>query len=597
MEDKKELKREMNEFLNQVEGIKESINSKSKEIQELEGKLYELNQEEKNFELQYGNTWPEAMQEIQEDKENAESKLKKLNIEKEKEDELKKAEVEKLEGPVADITEILAEIEMFENEVEALKSEKLQYETYSYNWPELAEEKQTEIEKTEKQIDELYSELAKYKGINVNFKGLPVRETKEEQKDAKEYENKEKPKEENREKNKEENRAENQEEPRKENGTENPQLPPIPKEIKEEQPKIIKKGRMQVPPKSKEEKALAKPSRWDKFRKACRNVWNTVKKSWKKVALALGIGASAIAPAAIAHTEQITKQGEKTEERETTKTIEVEVKDDINQVMDNLKIGDILTLEGNTELHYTSNLDNPVATTGNLSKDQQQQLLKFMVTKIRDDKVHFSAIKNEKQMLDHLANGTSNLKTIGELNNLSPEEQAKVGTDIGWISKENLRNQIVPGKHKETKVVKAREEVKVPYEYTSDETTYTYYARPDVDKLERPEDFMKEETHTGNRVRPGQERAKREPGVGDYYSKLDKVKQAREESKNAAEEDIDKLLNKMLENQNMKKNGLNEYRVNNFDNHIEQKAMKNMENYEKENKSLEQEKNEEDKTK
>lgn len=580
MEDKKELRNEMNEFLNQVEEMKESINSESEEIQKLEGKLYELDQEEKTFELQYGNTWPEAMQEIQEDKEKAERRLKKLNIEKEKEDELKKAEVEKLEGPVADITEILAEIEMFENEVESLKAEKLQYETYSYNWPELAEEKQTEIEKTEKQIDELYSELAKYKGIKVNVKGLPVIETKkEEQKDTKEYEN--------------------EEEPKKENKTEKTQMPPIPKEIKEEtQKEIAKTGRMQVPPQLKEEKALAKPSRWDKFRKACRNAWNTVKKSWKKVALALGIGASAIAPTAIAHTEQVTKQGEKTVERETTKTIEAEVKDDINQVMDNLKIGDILTLKGDTELHHTSNLNNPVAITGDLSKNQQQQLLKFMVTKIKDDKVHFSAIKDETQMLDNLAKGNSNLKAVGELNNLSPEEQEKVGTDIGWISKENLRDQVILGKHKEIKVVKDKEEVKVPYEYKSEETTYTYYARPDADKLKRPEEFMREETHIGNRVLPGQERAKREPAVGyDEYSRLGKIRKAREESKNATEDDIDKLLDKMFENQDIRKNGLDEYRVNNFDNHIEQKAIRNMANYKQENKSLEQEKNEEDKTK
>ena len=51
-----------------------------------------------------------------------------------------------------------AEIEMFEDEVANLKQEKLQLETYSYDWPELAEEKQEEIGKTEKQIEELYEQ-------------------------------------------------------------------------------------------------------------------------------------------------------------------------------------------------------------------------------------------------------------------------------------------------------------------------------------------------------------------------------------------------------------------------------------------------------
>ena len=51
-----------------------------------------------------------------------------------------------------------AEIEMFEDEIAKLTQEKLQLETYSYDWPELAEEKQEEIGKTEKQIEELYEQ-------------------------------------------------------------------------------------------------------------------------------------------------------------------------------------------------------------------------------------------------------------------------------------------------------------------------------------------------------------------------------------------------------------------------------------------------------
>lgn len=347
MEERKELKNKMEQFLNNVEQMRDSIGGKNAEIEMFENELGKLESEKKTLEV-YSYNQPELAEEKQEEIEKTEKELENLKKEKEKEDEKTKAELEKVEGPAAEITEILAEIEMFEDEIANLKQEKLQLETYSHDWPELAEEKQEEIEKTEKQIDELYEQLGKYKDVKINVKSAQIKKEEKTEQTKSEVE---------------------QKEPEKEKKAEVEQK--ATDEDKKLEEDIDKSGTINLNKmagfNNKEEmpesndKALKKVSRWDKFRESCKNVWNKVKKNFTKVALALGVATSAVGPAVIENKTEVDKTEEKTVTHKETKTVPIDVKE--------LQVGDAITVDGDLTYYYTSDMVQPVGVTGNRTEN------------------------------------------------------------------------------------------------------------------------------------------------------------------------------------------------------------------------------------
>ena len=395
MEEKQELKNKMEQFLNDVEQMKNSIGGKNAEIEMFEDELGKLEGEKKTLEV-YSYNYPELAEEKQEEIEKTEEMLKELYKEKEKEDELKKAELENLEKPVEEITEILAEIDMFEDELGKLEGEKKTLEVYSYNEPELAEEKQEEIEKTEKQIEELYEQLGKYKELKVNFKGSQVKEEPEQ-------------------KEPQEEKAEvEQKEPEKEEKTE--VEPKIINENKKREENIQKAGTISQNEISElDEKALKKVSKWDKFKENCKKAWSNVKKKFAKVALALGVATSAVGPAVIENKTEVDKTEEKTVTHKETKAVPVNVGE--------LQVGDEITVDGDLTYYYTSDMDQPVGITGNRTENGDN--LDVIITYTMPGNtapIHISLNPNGNENLD-----------------LDVDKNS----DLGWVMSNELQNHVL----------------------------------------------------------------------------------------------------------------------------------------------------------
>ncbi len=392
MEERKELKNKMEQFLSDVEQMRDSIGGKNAEIEMFEDELGKLEGEKKTLEV-YSYNQPELAEEKQEEIEKTEEMLKELYKEKEKEDELKKSELESLEGPEAEITEILAEIEMFEDELGKLKGEKKTLEVYSYNQPELAEEKQEEIEKTEKQIEELYEQLSKYKDLKVNLKGS---QTKKEEKVSQEEE-----------------KAEiEQKEPEKEEKPEIEQKEPEKEKKLEAEPKIINNKEEMS---ESNDKALKKISRWDKFKEGCKNAWNKVKKNFTKVALALGVASSAVGPAVIENKTEMDKTEEKAVTHKETRTVPVNVEE--------LQVGDTLTVDGDLTYYHTSDMVQPVGITGNRTENGDN--LDVIITYTMPGNtapIHISLNPNGNENLD-----------------LDVDKNS----DLGWVMSNELQNHVL----------------------------------------------------------------------------------------------------------------------------------------------------------
>lgn len=248
--------------------------------------------------------------------------------------------------------------------------------------------------------------------------------------------------------------------------------------------------------KQKENTDLRETSRWDKIRNKLTSIWKSIKKQWKKIALSLGVGASAIAPTAIPHSENITNKSEKIELKETINEKDI----DVNEVIDNIKVGDMITLKKEAELFSTSNFAQPIATISNLTKSHSD--LKVMATKIVGDKIHFSLAMDGNNQADLVIGRDSKLLKSGELDNLPDNLKAILGTDIGWMTKEQAKQNM----KKEKVKYKTTEEVRTPVEYTTTETVYTQYARPDADRLRKPENVPHEEITTQEPYNKNKER-------------------------------------------------------------------------------------------
>lgn len=401
MEERKELKNKMEQFLNNVEQMRDSIGGKNAEIEMFENELGKLESEKKTLEV-YSYNQPELAEEKQEEIEKTEKELENLKKEKEKEDEKTKAELEKVEGPAAEITEILAEIEMFEDEIANLKQEKLQLETYNHDWPELAEEKQEEIEKTEKQIDELYEQLGKYKDVKINVKNAQIKKEEKTEETKSEVEQKEPEKEE---KPEVESKAINEDKKLEENigkaGTINPN-------------KMAELNNKEEMPESND-KALKKVSRWDKFRESCKNVWNKVKKNFTKVALALGVATSAVGPAVIENKTEADKTEEKAVTHKETRTVPVNVEE--------LQVGDAITVDGDLTYYHTSDMVQPVGVTGNRTENGDN--LDVIITYTMPGNaapIHISLNPNGNENLD-----------------LDVDQNS----DLGWVMSNELQDHVL----------------------------------------------------------------------------------------------------------------------------------------------------------
>lgn len=227
----------------------------------------------------------------------------------------------------------------------------------------------------------------------------------------------------------------------------------------------------------------SKPSIW-------KRVGAYIKKQWKKIALAFGVGVAALGPGAIVNSEEITHQGEKIEEREVTETKTIEEEIQPSEIVDNLKVGDIVTLKGNSDLFYTSNLDTPMAIIENLTKSGAA--FKVMTTKIVEDKIHFSLVVDGSEPVDLTVGGTSELLEKGELDNLPDELKQKLGTDIGWMTKENAKDCIVPQTRMVEKEVKTTKQVKVPYERITEKKTIYSINKEDGKQVESPDQTLVE---------------------------------------------------------------------------------------------------------
>ncbi len=407
MEERKELKNKMEQFLSDVEQMRDSIGGKNAEIEMFEDELGKLESEKKTLEV-YSYNQPELAEEKQEEIEKTDKMLKELYEEKEKEDEIKKSELESLEEPVADITEILAEIEMFEEELGKLEGEKKTLEVYSYNEPELAEEKQEEIEKTEKQIEELYGQLSKYKDLKVNFKGNLVNTA--EKSDQKEPEKEEKAEIEQEESKKEE-KAETEPKLINEDKKREEDIRKVGTTYQNKMAEFNNKEEMSEP----NEKALKKVSRWDKFRESCKNVWNKVKSNFTKIALALGVATSAVGPAVIENKTEVDKTEEKTVTHKETRTVPVNIEE--------LQVGDVITVDGNLTYYNSSDMDQPVGVTGNRTENGDN--LDVIITYTMPGStvpIHIS--------LD--PNGNKDIE-------LDVDENS----DLGWVMSNELQNHVL----------------------------------------------------------------------------------------------------------------------------------------------------------
>lgn len=290
-----------------------------------------------------------------------------------------------------------AEIEMFEDELGKLEGEKKTLEVYSYNEPELAEEKQEEIEKTEKQIEELYEQLGKYKELKVNFKGSQVKEEPEQKEPQKE-----------------EKAEVEQKEPEKEEKTE--AEPKIINENKKREENIQKAGTISQNEISEpNEKAIKKVSKWDKFKENCKKVWSNVKKKFAKVALALGVATSAVGPAVIENKTEVDKTEEKTVTHKEAREVPVNVGE--------LQVGDEITVDGDLTYYYTSDMDQPVGITGNRTEngDNLDVIITYTMPG-NNAPIHISLNPNGNENLDLDVDGNS---------------------DLGWVMSNELQNHVL----------------------------------------------------------------------------------------------------------------------------------------------------------
>lgn len=349
---------------------------------------------------------------------------------------------------------------------------------------------------------------------------------------------------------------------------------------------------------------------WTKIKNKVKDLWNTVKRNTKKALVGLGVGTLAISGTGVPIAEQ---EVEKTELKLDTKdfNFDLNIPQNPQDIASHLRVGDIITVD-NLSGFETSDGTGKVGNTDYLTKSGSP--ISMIVTKIVEGKengIHLSLYGKDAPQ-DLTVGGESNLVKTGEFqvaylkrcmdDGMSQADAQKALDEIlPYIDMDDIwtsEDAIAKGLEAQDITVTINGKIPILKAEKVTETKYTAIVKEDADKLRRPEDPMKEETHTGNRVRPGQERAKREPD-DSKDARLERIKRAREKSKNMTQEDMDRLLDEMAENAKTKNNYSfgDEYRVDNKDSHIEAIAIASVAKKEQENKSVQQEKNDEDKTK
>lgn len=456
MENKEELKNKMKQFLNQVDQMKDSIGAKNAEIEMFENEVATLEGEKLQYET-YSYDWPELAEEKQAEIEKTKETLKELYEEKEKEDEVTKEKLAKVEKPVEEINGILAEIEMFEDEKNTLEYEKQTLAVYSYNEPELAEEKQAEIEKTEKMLDELYEKLAQYGDLKIDFANSA--------KEVNLKENSEKSKSEKEEKAEDSVKAPSPEQLYSagreyyKNATKDRTKEPVETEPTKEPTKEPAGAK----PTKKEETSLAKPSRWDKFKEGCKGIWDKIKdgskKAWKVVVATAVAIVPALGPTAKT-IEETTKTGVKTHQIAETKEVTRDA------TINDVKEGQVFTVDKDVVYYEISGKQGREGKVGeNITYGQNAE---FIISKIVRDQngqiqdIHYSVYQDDKTDSSKYQPGMLNvdsevIQKEGATGDLVGKE-ANIGTDAGW--QPDLEGFTIT---EEKTVWKTVEE---PYEYT-----------------------------------------------------------------------------------------------------------------------------------